>query len=113
MKEEWEYASVILCGSLIAELHRGAERRPVGRKEFLEIWPLSFKEFLKAVGNEVLFEFLSSYKLSQPIPQKRHEKLIRLFNEYLKGGGLPEVVKTFLEGGISVDEQILGRSRVF
>ena len=49
MKENWTAVTVILSGSLIGEIHGEDVRRPVGREKFLDIWPFTFKEYLKAL----------------------------------------------------------------
>ena len=61
MKEEWKSATVILTGSLIAEMNVRNSRAPVGRETHLEMWPMSFKEFLLAHKKKSLFKALQQY----------------------------------------------------
>lgn len=103
MKEEWRSATVILTGSLIAELHHtekkgGQERRPVGRETFLDLWPMTFKEFLGALGQDSLVKTMETFQIGDSLSDLKHERFLKYFNEYLKVGGLPEVVKFYIQG---------------
>ena len=86
---------VITAGSLLGvELHRKTSF-PVGKIEFMVLRPLSFAEFLMAVGEQQLGELLCLKKWST----------VRLFSDQLKMrlrqyffvGGMPEAVKLFAE----------------
>lgn len=95
MKEEWKKATVILSGSLVNELYRTTQRRPVGRETYLEIWPFSFKEFLIALNQNELVQILSDFKLGQTLSPIKHQLFLNFFNEYMKVGGLPEVIQYY------------------
>lgn len=101
MKEEWQNATVILSGSLISELHQSdpaiKTRRPVGRETFLTLWPMSFKEFLMALGQDSLVKKMSHFQLGESIGTSTHERFLQHFNEYLEVGGLPEVVAFYMQ----------------
>ena len=84
MKEEWDSASVILSGSLIAELHTKTERRPVGQESFMDLWPLSFKEFLQAIGKEALANDMEAFHCGDHIsclPFYLADELARIIQE--------------------------------
>lgn len=98
MKERWQTASVILSGSLMAELHRHTERRPVGAEQFLDLWPMTFKEFLMARQQNDLVEKLVLYHWGDSFLPLVHEMFVDEFEKYLKVGGLPNVVSHFLAG---------------
>ena len=98
MKEEWKSATVILTGSLIAEMNVRNSRAPVGRETHLEMWPMSFKEFLLAHKKKSLFKALQQYHLGDTFSQSLHERLVEHFDLYLKVGGLPEIVQYQLQG---------------
>jgi len=70
---------------------------PVGRVEFLYLHPLTFDEFLQALGEEVLLEQLTTVSIKKNFPQVLHEKSKTLLAEYLVVGGMPAAVKTYCE----------------
>lgn len=96
--EEIPELHVIAAGSLLEFAIREVESFPVGRVEFRYLYPLNFKEFLLAAGNTVILEQLEQV----PLKPVAHMVLLKLFNQYAIIGGMPEVVKTYLNAqGIS------------
>ncbi len=70
---------------------------PVGKVEFLTIYPLSFEEFLNNTGNSMLCEQIKScYKLNNKMDETLHEKALNMYYEYLTIGGMPEVVREYI-----------------
>ena len=67
---------------------------PVGRISQLYMYPLSFLEFLVAMGHKEWAELIIS---KSPLFDQLHEKLIDLVGIYLAIGGLPEAVNEWLE----------------
>jgi uncharacterized protein len=65
---------------------------PVGRVQFLYMYPLSFIEFLSAIGSSVIIEEILSHELKEEIPKVFHDKFLNLVGEYLAIGGMPETV---------------------
>ncbi|MBI2336038.1 MAG: ATP-binding protein [Deltaproteobacteria bacterium] len=98
MKEDWEYANVIITGSLVSEIYQETSRTPVGRETHLELWPMSFKEYLFALEQNSLVKALEEYHPLQSFSAEKHERLLEHFNRYLVVGGLPEVVRYALHG---------------
>ncbi|HLD44883.1 MAG TPA: AAA family ATPase, partial [bacterium] len=98
MKENWEGATVILTGSLINELHNETPRRPVGRETFLDLWPMTFREFVAAMEQTSLVTVLDTFRPGNTITPMQHTRLLELFDQYLFVGGLPEIVTQFREG---------------
>jgi predicted AAA+ superfamily ATPase len=99
MKEKWTQATVILTGSAINELyHGGDERRPVGRETYLDLWPMTFKEFLLAKKQDSLASILTHYRLGEEISEINHQRFFENFEDYLHVGGLPAVVKSRIAG---------------
>ncbi|MCD4789998.1 MAG: ATP-binding protein [Bacteroidales bacterium] len=89
---------VIAAGSLLDHTLNDLQySMPVGRVEFAYMYPLSFYEFLIAINEKLLVEFLKSYKIQQKIPQPIHNKLIELVRLYFFIGGMPEAVKIYAE----------------
>lgn len=69
---------------------------PVGRIEYLHLGPMSFEEFMSAVGRDSLLDFLRSYTLATEIPDAIHLELMALLRQFLVLGGMPEVIATFV-----------------
>jgi predicted AAA+ superfamily ATPase len=70
---------------------------PVGRVEFAYMYPLCFYEFLNAIGENLLLEFLKNYKITQKISSPIHNKLMGLVRIYFFIGGMPEAVNIYAE----------------
>lgn len=97
-KEKYNRLAVIGAGSLMEfALNSTDFRMPVGRIQFIYLKPLSFGEFLTASGNEQLRHHLQVIKLSSVIDDVVHQKLMELLRIYLMVGGMPAVVKEYLE----------------
>ena len=84
---------VIAAGSLLETLIDKHISFPVGRVEYLALRPCSFSEFLGAIGEEQIKDKL----LSVELPDAIHERVMKLFNEYVLVGGMPEVVARYAE----------------
>ncbi|MBR4666431.1 MAG: ATP-binding protein [Lentisphaeria bacterium] len=92
-EEAPEYA-VISAGSLLGvALHQGTSF-PVGKVDFLDLYPLSFTEFLEAAGNRKLSELLKSGDWG--LIGAFRTKFIELLRYYYFIGGMPEAVETFI-----------------
>jgi predicted AAA+ superfamily ATPase len=70
---------------------------PVGKIQFLDMYPLSFDEFLDGVGKERLAELIRKHDVTQPFPETAHEQLWGLWKHYLVVGGLPDAVNHYRE----------------
>lgn len=68
---------------------------PVGKVEFLDMHPLSFAEFLDAVGDHSSSGFLKKFNGEQGIPEIVHNRLWQQMKNYMIVGGLPEVVRAW------------------
>ena len=89
----------ILSGSLLGIELNDLKSAPVGYMSIYEMYPLTFKEFIKALGvsNEIIDILKQSYKNRTEVDAFIHNKLIDLFNLYLIVGGMPEAVSTYIE----------------
>ncbi|MDN3506103.1 MAG: AAA family ATPase [Simkaniaceae bacterium] len=65
---------------------------PVGRISSLYLYPLSFLEFLSAIGENHLIQPLLEQNLAEPISDIIHKKSLALVGQYLAIGGMPEAV---------------------
>ena len=87
--------SVISAGSLLGVSFHKKTSFPVGKVEFLDLYPLSFIEFLLANKQDSLLELL--YKGDWQLVSNFRDKYINLLRQYYFVGGMPEVVNTFIQ----------------
>ena len=84
---------IICAGSLLgAALHKGTSF-PVGKIDFLKLYPLTFKEFLLATGNENFLKLIEKNDYS--MIKVFREKFIETLKHYYFVGGMPECVSNF------------------
>jgi uncharacterized protein len=89
---------LIAAGSLLEfALNSEDFRSPVGRIEYLHLYPLNFEEFLDALGENLVLNFLHDVKLADEFANSLHEKLLDLYVSYLLVGGMPEAIKVYIE----------------
>ena len=91
--EEAKNLYVIAAGSLLESLFKKNLSFPVGRVEYLVLRPVSFQEFLGAMGERQAAEAL----LQVPLPQYAEYKLYQLFHLYALIGGMPAIVQAYAE----------------
>lgn len=97
-KEDMQALPVIAAGSLLEfVLAEHTFSMPVGRVQYMHIEPLSFEEFLMAIGHEKLANFLENFNWLTELPQIIHDKLMQLFAEYIIIGGMPTAVASWKE----------------
>lgn len=88
----------IETGSLISIKKNSRKIVIPSEEETLEMYPMTFDEFLTAAGEEMLVgNIQDSYKELQPLMQPVHQKAYRLFRTYMAIGGMPQAVSSFLE----------------
>ncbi len=86
---------IVCAGSLLGiALHRGTSF-PVGKVDFLKLYPLSFQEFLMAIGKQQFSELLDQQDFSM-ITSFR-ETYADALKQYYFVGGMPEAVESFAE----------------
>ena len=90
-----EYA-VAAAGSLLGISATEGTGYPVGKVNTLDLYPLSFREFLDATGNAMLRELVDS--VDTVSINAFSSKLIPLLRRYFVVGGMPAVVAGFIEG---------------
>lgn len=89
---------VIAAGSLLDFTLKSEDfRMPVGRVQFYYLYPLSFKEFLSALGREKLRVYIENIKLKDKIPVTIHSELLNLVKQYCILGGMPAVLNTYIQ----------------
>ena len=82
---------VMAAGSLLETLFDKDINFPVGRVTYMVVRPVSFVEFLEALGEK---NALAQWK-NVPIADFAHDKLLELFHRYALIGGMPEIVDTY------------------
>jgi predicted AAA+ superfamily ATPase len=91
--EEMPEFPVIAAGSLLEFAMRKVQNFPVGRVEYLFLYPLNFSEFLQAIDHQAALQQLQQV----PIKPFAHTTLLDLFHTYAVMGGMPEVVRTYVQ----------------
>lgn len=91
--EELPDIYVIAAGSLLENIVDIHSSFPVGRVQYLALRPCSFREFLRATGEEALLPILTQPEVTPAF----HERLLNLFNIFTLIGGMPEVVQLYAE----------------
>ncbi len=85
----------IVCAGSLLGVTQTDEPFPVGKVTFLNLYPMSFEEFLFATEDEKAYNILQNIKYPQTISPVAHDHLMRRLREYFITGGLPEVVRTY------------------
>ncbi len=96
-KEKYPALHVIAAGSLLEFTLKDADfRMPVGRVESLYLKPLSFSEYLSAEDASLL-TMIKEATLEKPIDPLIHQMLIEKLKIYFEIGGMPAIVKNYLD----------------
>ena len=99
MQEEMPGLPVIAAGSLLGvKLKRENVSFPVGKVNFLDMYPLTFFEYLDAIGKNEWRRHLEGNK-GKEIAAPLHESLLAELKNYLCIGGMPGVVKGYIDSG--------------
>lgn len=93
--EEANEYHIVAAGSLLGVKTKGEKGFPVGKVNFLHLHPLTFFEFLSALGHEKYRLFLED--VNEPIPIPLHENLLQLLRLYFFIGGMPEAVAEYVK----------------
>jgi len=92
--EELPKIHVVAAGSLLEiALAQKQIGIPVGRVQYLFMYPLSFREFLEATREQQALESLNTI----PVPPFAVPRLLELFHRYALVGGMPEVISRYSE----------------
>ncbi len=95
-KEKANEYHVVTAGSFLGTLLGQPKSYPVGMVNLLDIFPLTFDEFLNAT-DPALFAFYKSIEKGQQIEEIFHNHLIDAYNNYLIIGGMPECVESWIK----------------
>lgn len=92
--EELPELHVVAAGSLL-EFAFGSISVPVGRVQYLHIHPMTFYEYLCALGNEIMAEYL--LKDPATVSESIQNMILKELRSYFFIGGMPEAVKTYCD----------------
>ena len=99
---------VIAAGSLLGvALNREGMSFPVGKVNFIQMYPVTFKEYLRA-ADEQLFSYAENINEIAPLPEIIANKMEEQYRAYQICGGLPYITSAMLEQqGMEVIEERL------
>lgn len=86
---------IVCAGSLLGIALQKQLSFPVGKVDFLTLYPMSFIEYLRAGEEEAVADYIEQYKKGDALPAVVSEKLELLLKQYYVTGGMPEVVETW------------------
>ena len=86
---------IVCAGSLLGIALQKQLSFPVGKVDFLTLYPMSFQEYLRAGNAETLADYIQNYKKGVTLPEVVSDKLETLLKQYYVTGGMPEVVETW------------------
>jgi predicted AAA+ superfamily ATPase len=88
--------ALIAAGSHLG-MTKNEESFPVGKVNFLYMFPMNFEEFLMAADKQAYEEY-KNFSIDKPfvIPEIIHKRLLEMMRYYFITGGLPEVVDKFI-----------------
>lgn len=95
--EEANDYHIIALGSLLGvSINRGNFSFPVGKIQFMTLYPMDFEEYLLAKGELQLIEIIKDcYNNNTTLENAFHQRLLDYYKEYLFVGGMPEVVEEY------------------
>ena len=98
---------IVCAGSLLGVALQKQISFPVGKVDFLTLYPMSFFEFLRACDGANLVYYLTAFKPGDVLSKVAANKLEAYLRQYYIIGGMPEVVKSWCsEKDIEAVEQI-------
>lgn len=96
-EEQANQYHIVAAGSLLGILLAQTKGFPVGKVNFLDLFPLNFFEFLEAVGQSRLREYLTNLTEFVQIPEALHDLLLSLLKKYFYIGGMPAAVVEYVK----------------
>ncbi|MAZ78278.1 MAG: ATPase [Legionellaceae bacterium] len=95
--EDMPELALCAAGSLLG-IHLNAEESfPVGKVDWLNMYPMTFEEFLMASEERLLLNLLQTIDPDTTIPEVAHQQLWELLKIYFVVGGLPAVVNVYFK----------------
>lgn len=94
--EDMRKLHIATAGSLLGIALSKPSSFPVGKVDFMTLFPLSLKEFIKANAEPMMVSNLEKIDLNQPIPKPLFEKYSDYLKKYFITGGMPEAVEKWI-----------------
>lgn len=82
----------IACAGSYLGIQLAKSPFPVGKVNFVTMYPMTFSEFLQASGDENLCHFIQTIDRIEPIPEAFYNRLYEKIKVYYAVGGMPEIV---------------------
>lgn len=102
--EDYPELHVMAAGSLLEiKIKKEGFSFPVARVEYCYMYPVTFYEFLKALGDLETVQYLNNLNYSTNIPHEIHNVLLKKFYEYIIVGGMPEAVAEYIQSRCFID----------
>ncbi len=93
---------VLACGTFVDFAQQTMDFNiPVGRVVYMNLHPMSFREFLLAVGEMNLFQCLNDFSWESEITAEEHQQLLVKMNDYMMLGGMPAIVSAYVQSNQS------------
>lgn len=106
--EKYPGLHVVAAGSLLEFALAEIPSFGVGRIRSMFVYPLSFDEYLNALGETSLLQAKKDSDIDNPLPEPLHQKLITYLKRFLALGGMPEVISDYVNyGDITRSTQVL------
>jgi len=96
---------LVAAGSLLEFALAELPSFGVGRVRSLFMYPLSFSEFLAAIGENLLVKSIEQASFVKALPDAIHKKLLSYYKKFLMIGGMPEVLSAYVAGASLLDVQ--------
>lgn len=97
--EQYPELHVIAAGSLLEFALSELPSFGVGRIRSIFLYPFSFNEFLRAVGENKLLDAIQMATPEKPLSELVHKKALNLYKRFVIIGGMPKVVSHYVETG--------------
>lgn len=88
---------IACAGSLLGIALSKPESFPVGKVDFMTIYPMSFTEFLIANSDGNLVDYMEGIEVIEPVPEIFFNQLQEKLKMYFITGGMPEAVRSWTE----------------
>ena len=90
---------IITAGSLLGvKINRFKSSFPVGKVWIDYLYPMTFEEFLEAIGEEKLLKIIKQcYENMEPMLESLHQKALNLYYDYICIGGMPAAILHYIE----------------
>ena len=95
--EEMQSLHIIAAGSLLEFVFEELSDFGVGRIRNLFVYPLSFREFVSALGDDFSYDRTLTSACSGELPEVAHNKMLNYLKSFLIVGGMPAAVSKYVQ----------------